>query len=98
MLTEQMSGILKDYDFILSPTAPTVAFRFGEKSGDPTQMYLADIYTVLANIVGMPAISLPLAEDSEGMPIGIQLMAGKHEDAKLMGFAGAIRSNNAQKS
>ena len=87
MLSDQMTKIYEQYDFILGPTAPTVAFKFGEKSGDPTQMYLADIYTVLANIVGAPAISLPLATDGAGLPIGVQLMAAKNEDAKLMAFA-----------
>ena len=87
MLSEQMAKIYEQYDFILGPTAPTVAFKFGEKSGDPTQMYLADIYTVLANIVGAPAISLPLATDAAGLPIGIQLMAAKNNDGKLLAFA-----------
>jgi aspartyl-tRNA(Asn)/glutamyl-tRNA(Gln) amidotransferase subunit A len=89
-LSEQISGIFQQYDFILMPTAPSVAFKFGEKTSDPTQMYLADIYTVLANLVGTPAISLPLAKDAEGLPIGIQLMAEKFEDGKLMAFAGTM--------
>lgn len=87
MLSHQISEIFRSYDFILMPTAPSVAFRLGEKTSDPTEMYLADIYTVLANLVGVPAISLPLAKNAEGLPIGIQLMAEKHEDAKLFGFS-----------
>lgn len=87
MLSEQISEIFRNYDFILLPTAPSVAFKLGEKTSDPTEMYLADIYTVLANLVGVPAISLPLAKSAEGLPIGIQLMAEKHEDAKLFGFS-----------
>ncbi len=86
-LSEQISEIFRSYDFILMPTAPTVAFKFGEKTSDPTEMYLADIYTVLANLVGTPAISLPLAKNSEGLPIGVQLMAEKFEDAKLFAFS-----------
>ena len=86
-LSEQISAIFREYDFILMPTAPTVAFKFGEKTSDPTEMYLADIYTVLANLVGTPAISLPLAQNSEGLPIGIQLMAEKFEDGKLFAFS-----------
>ena len=86
-LSDQISEIFKTYDFILMPTAPTMAFKFGEKTSDPTEMYLADIYTVLANLVGTPAISLPLAKNSEGLPIGIQLMAEKFEDGKLFAFA-----------
>jgi aspartyl-tRNA(Asn)/glutamyl-tRNA(Gln) amidotransferase subunit A len=86
-LSDLVSGIFERYDFILLPTAPTVAFKFGEKTSDPTEMYLADIYTVLANLVGTPAISLPLAKNSEGLPIGIQLMAEKFEDGKLFAFS-----------
>lgn len=92
MLSEQMSAIFKTYDFILMPTAPSVAFKIGEKTSDPTEMYLADIYTVLANLVGVPAISLPMAKNSEGLPIGLQLMAEKHEDAKLFAFSKALMS------
>ena len=90
MLSEQMSEIFQKYDFILMPTAPSVAFKIGEKTSDPTEMYLADIYTVLANLVGVPAISLPLAKNPEGLPIGIQLMAEKHEDAKLLAFSATL--------
>ena len=86
-LSEQISEIFKSYDFILMPTAPSVAFKLGEKTSDPTEMYLADIYTVLANLVGVPAISLPLAKNSEGLPIGIQLMAERFEDGKLLAFS-----------
>jgi aspartyl-tRNA(Asn)/glutamyl-tRNA(Gln) amidotransferase subunit A len=92
-LSDQISSIFKDYDFILLPTAPTVAFKFGEKTSDPTEMYLADIFTVLANLVGTPAISLPLAKNSEGMPIGVQLMANKFEDGKLMAFSRTLTPN-----
>ena len=90
-LSEQISEIFKTHDFILMPTAPSVAFKLGEKTSDPTEMYLADIYTVLANLVGVPAISLPLAKNSEGLPIGIQLMAEKFEDGKLLAFSKMIQ-------
>jgi aspartyl-tRNA(Asn)/glutamyl-tRNA(Gln) amidotransferase subunit A len=72
------------------PTAPSVAFKIGEKSNDPIEMYLADIYTVLANLVGIPAISLPVAQDKEGLPIGMQLMAGPFDDGKLLSFSKQI--------
>lgn len=90
MLSQQVSSIFSKYDFILMPTAPSVAFKLGEKTSDPTEMYLADIYTVLANLVGTPAISLPLAKSAEGLPIGVQLIAEKHEDAKLFAFSDLI--------
>ena len=91
MLSNRLTDIFKKYDFIIMPTSPSVAFKFGEKSSDPTEMYLADIYTVLANLAGVPAISLPLAKDKEGMPIGIQLIADRFEDEKLLAFAAMLR-------
>jgi aspartyl-tRNA(Asn)/glutamyl-tRNA(Gln) amidotransferase subunit A len=66
-------------DVILTPTAPTTAFRLGEKTQDPLQMYLSDIYTISINLAGLPAISLPCGFDGEGMPIGLQII-GKHFD------------------
>jgi len=89
-LKEQIRAIFKDYDFILMPTAPSVAFKIGEKTDDPIAMYLADIYTVLANLVAIPGLSIPVAKDEQGLPIGIQLMADKLEDGKLMAFAKEI--------
>ncbi len=65
------------YDVILTPTSPTTAFKFGERSNNPLQMYLADLYTVPVNIAGIPAISIPCGVDSKNLPIGLQLI-GKH--------------------
>lgn len=90
ILTDKILALYKDYDFILMPTSPTVAFKFGEKTDNPVEMYLADIYTVLANLVGNAAISLPLATDSQGLPIGIQVLANKFEEAKLFGFSAKL--------
>jgi aspartyl-tRNA(Asn)/glutamyl-tRNA(Gln) amidotransferase subunit A len=87
ILSNEINALLKNYDFILMPTSPTVAFKFGEKTENPVEMYLADIYTVLANLTGNPAISLPLATDAQGLPIGIQLIAGKFEESKLFAFS-----------
>ncbi len=90
ILTDKIRGIFKEYDFILMPTSPTVAFKFGEKTDNPVEMYLADIYTVLANLTGIPAISLPLAEDKNGLPIGVQLLADKFEESKLLAFSNKL--------
>ncbi|MBK7148147.1 MAG: Asp-tRNA(Asn)/Glu-tRNA(Gln) amidotransferase subunit GatA [Bacteroidetes bacterium] len=87
ILTDKINYILSSYDFILMPTSPTVAFRFGEKTENPVEMYLADIYTVLANLTGIPAISLPLAADAQGLPIGVQVLSGKFQEAKLLAFS-----------
>ncbi len=75
--------ILVDYDFILLPTAPKTAFRFGENT-DPVAMYLEDIFTVQANLTGLPAISLPVGQHSNGMPFGIQLIGRKFEEGNLL--------------
>jgi aspartyl-tRNA(Asn)/glutamyl-tRNA(Gln) amidotransferase subunit A len=87
LVQEKTSKILEEFDFILSPTSPTTAFKIGEKSDNPIAMYLADIFTVHANIAGVPALSIPFGEDENGMPIGIQIMANMHEDAKLLALA-----------
>ena len=68
--------ILRNYDFILTPSTPGTAFEFGKNSADPIKMYLEDIFTVQAPIVGIPAISVPSGVHSNGLPIGLQLMAG----------------------
>ena len=70
-------------DVILTPTSPTTAFKFGERSDNPLQMYLADLYTVPVNIAGIPAISIPCGVDSNNLPIGLQLI-GKHFDEETL--------------
>lgn len=89
-LKQGIDKILTAYDFILMPTTPSVAFKIGEKTSDPVEMYLADIYTVLANLVGVPAISLPIGKGEADMPIGIQLMAARFEEEKLLAFSAEI--------
>ena len=86
-MTDEIRAIFKDYDFIIMPTSPTVAFKFGEKTDNPVEMYLADIYTVLANLTGIPAISLPLAKDAQGLPIGVQVLADKFKETELLAFS-----------
>jgi aspartyl-tRNA(Asn)/glutamyl-tRNA(Gln) amidotransferase subunit A len=90
LVQEKTSKIFEDFDFILSPTSPTTAFKIGEKSDNPLAMYLADIFTVHANIAGIPAINIPYGEDENGMPIGVQIMGKMHEDAQLLSLAEAL--------
>jgi aspartyl-tRNA(Asn)/glutamyl-tRNA(Gln) amidotransferase subunit A len=73
LIKKDFEKVFKEVDLILTPTSPTPAFKFGEKTDDPLEMYLADIFTVTANIVGVPAISVPGAE-VQGLPFGFQLM------------------------
>lgn len=86
LILEETKEALTRYDFIVSPVAPTTAFRRGEKTQDPLQMYLADIFTVQANVTGMPAISVPNGVDNEGMPIGFQIMGPAFQEAELLSF------------
>jgi aspartyl-tRNA(Asn)/glutamyl-tRNA(Gln) amidotransferase subunit A len=71
-------------DVIATPTAPTPAFRLGEKTADPLEMYLSDIYTITANLAGVPGISLPCGLSSDGLPIGIQLISRHFDEARLL--------------
>jgi len=81
------------YDFILLPTTPTTAFELNAVS-DPISMYLQDIFTVHANIAGLPAISLPLGKHSNSLPFGIQLMAGRFEEEKLFEISSLLMPKN----
>ena len=83
-LVEKTELVFSEFDFILMPTSPTVAFKIGEKTDDPIAMYLADIYTVFANLTGIPGISLPLFKHSNGMPFGVQLMAKQFNELSLL--------------
>ena len=84
LLLDKIKTIFNNFDFIILPTSPSTAFKIGEKMDDPIAMYLADIYTVTANLVGIPAISLPLFTHSNGMPFGMQVMANRFEELSLL--------------
>jgi len=79
LLTQDFDEAFRKVDAILTPTSPTAAFRLGEKSNDPLAMYLADIYTVTADLAGIPGVSVPCGETREKLPIGLQIL-GKHFD------------------
>ncbi len=79
LLTRDFDEAFRKVDAIVTPTSPTAAFRLGEKSNDPLAMYLADIYTVTADLAGIPGISVPCGETKEKLPIGLQIL-GKHFD------------------
>jgi aspartyl-tRNA(Asn)/glutamyl-tRNA(Gln) amidotransferase subunit A len=82
----------KACDIILTPTSPTVAFKIGERSDDPIAMYLSDIYTVSANLSGVPAISVPCGLSSEGLPIGLQLVGNFWSEGELLNTAQAYET------
>jgi aspartyl-tRNA(Asn)/glutamyl-tRNA(Gln) amidotransferase subunit A len=77
-------------DVVLTPTTPSPAFAFGEKTGDPLAMYLEDIFTVTVNMAGLPGISVPAGLSSEGTPLGLQLIGKPFDEATLFRAAKAI--------
>lgn len=79
--------IFNDFDIIILPTSPTTAFKFGEKSHDAIEMFLADIFTVYANLAGIPGISFPLGKHTNGMPFGVQAMTNQLEELSLLQFS-----------
>ncbi len=97
LIRDEAERLFEQYDFLLSPTTPTTAFRLGEKTdrgagASPLQMYLADIFTVQANVVGYPAISIPNGADPSGLPIGLQLMAPVFAEDKLVAMAKLLQA------
>ena len=90
LIKQKTDELFLNYDFVISPTTPHTAFDIGEKYKDPTVMYLEDIFTVQANLSGNPAISLPLANHSNGMPIGLHIMANHFKEAELLSFSSII--------
>jgi aspartyl-tRNA(Asn)/glutamyl-tRNA(Gln) amidotransferase subunit A len=92
VIQEKTKEILNDFDFILTPSTPGTAFEFGKNSADPIKMYLEDIFTVQANIAGVPAISVPCGIHSNGLPMGLQIMANYFEEGKLLNIASKIKS------
>ena len=94
IVRDKTLDILKSYDIIVTPSTPSVAFEYGKNSADPIKMYLEDIFTVQANIAGVPAISVPAGVNSHNMPFGIQLMARPFEEDLLLAAAKHISQIN----
>lgn len=88
-LRAELEDAFQRCDVLLTPTTPTTAFRLGEKV-DPLSMYLADVYTVSANLAGIPALSLPCGFDGEGLPLGLQLLGPHFQEARLLRVAAAL--------
>lgn len=89
-IRQKTREILTQHDFIVTPSTPGTAFEFGKNSTDPIKMYLEDIFTVQANIVGCPAISVPNGTHSNGLPIGLQIMGRDFEEGNLLNLANQI--------
>ncbi len=87
LIRDGTKKILEDFDFIMLPTTPTTAFKLGEHRENPLEMYLADLFSVHANVAGLPAISLPFGMDNNGLPIGLQLIANDFDETRLFQFS-----------
>lgn len=93
LLVSQTEQIFQNFDALIMPTVPSTAFEAGSMQKDPIAMYLADIYTVYANLTGTPAISLPLFKHSNGMPFGVQVIANKHDELTLLELSEVLMKN-----
>ncbi|MEN6421144.1 MAG: Asp-tRNA(Asn)/Glu-tRNA(Gln) amidotransferase subunit GatA [Smithella sp.] len=93
LIKRDFDEAFKTCDVILTPTSPTPAFKIGEKTDDPLQMYLSDIFTISTNLAGIPGISIPCGFTSGGLPIGMQFLAGHFEEGKLIQIASAYEKN-----
>jgi aspartyl-tRNA(Asn)/glutamyl-tRNA(Gln) amidotransferase subunit A len=87
IIRDKTKELLRQYDFILMPITPTTAFKLGEHTSNPLEMYLGDLFSVQANVVGVPAISIPCGEDKQGLPVGLQVIADDFEESKLLHFS-----------
>ena len=87
LIRQDFDQAFKEVDVILSPTSPSPAFKIGEKSNDPLAMYLSDIYTIPANLAGIPALSVPCGFTGSGLPIGLQLMGRAFEEETILRVA-----------
>lgn len=95
LIQDRTFAILAEYDFIISPTTSSTAYRLGEKTLDPIQMYLGDLFTVQANVAGIPGLSIPMGTDSAGLPMGFQLMTSPFQEAKMLEL-GEILSHDVE--
>lgn len=95
LIIQKTNEVFQHFDVLLMPTVPAPAFRFGEKSKNPIDMFLGDLYTVYANLAGIPAISIPLGKHSNGMPFGVQLMTDRFKEATLLSASHALTLQHA---
>ena len=95
LLVDGSAQLFKNYDAVLLPTVPSPAFLMGDHTKDSVAMFLADIYTVYANLVGLPAISIPLYQHSSGLPFGLQIMCAPFEEVTLLQLSSTIQKVHA---
>lgn len=90
LIRESMKAVFKEHDFILMPTAPTTAFKIGEHSSNPVEMYLADLFSVQANVAGVPGIAFPCGIDKQGLPIGLQFLGDDFNEGGLLALTNTL--------
>ena len=90
LIARDFSDAFQKVDAIITPTAPTPAFRLGEKTADPLQMYLADIYTVTGSLAGVPGISIPSGKTKAGLPVGMQIFGRHFGEGRVLQLAHAF--------
>ncbi len=96
ILTNHIHALFAGYEALILPTVPSPAFKIGEKNNDPVEMFLADIYTVFANLVGIPGISIPLFKHPNGMPFGLQVMTSHFDEVSLLRLSKQLMELNQQ--
>ena len=93
LIKKDFDDVFKDHDCVITPTSPTAAFKIGEKVNDPLKMYLSDIYTISANLAGIPAISIPCGFTKKGLPVGLQIFAKPFAEETLFKVAYAYEQS-----
>ena len=87
LIAQDFVAAFRQCDVIMGPTSPTTAFKLGEKSSDPVQMYLSDIYTIAVNLAGLPGMSIPCGFDGKGLPVGLQIVGNYFDEARMLNVA-----------
>jgi aspartyl-tRNA(Asn)/glutamyl-tRNA(Gln) amidotransferase subunit A len=93
LVKKDFDDVFQRFDAVVTPTAPTTAFKIGEKTQDPLQMYLSDVYTISVNLAGLPALSLPCGFDAQGLPIGMQLIGSPFDEVTILNLAYAYEQS-----
>ena len=93
LISNDFEDAFKKCDLILTPTTPNAAFGIGEKQNDPLEMYLNDVLTVPASLAGLPAISVPAAKNTEGLPLGLQIIGKPFEEISVLSAAQIIEDS-----
>jgi aspartyl-tRNA(Asn)/glutamyl-tRNA(Gln) amidotransferase subunit A len=96
LLTRDFQNAFQEVDVIVTPTTPTAAFKLGEKVDDPVSMYLADIFTVTADLAGIPGVSVPCGTTKQGLPIGVQILGRHFDEATVLRVGHVVEHERAR--